>query len=105
MNLKFEKDLVAELKQVYGKEILDIGTGSLHPVHTAYCKGLKSIGFDYDKFATELHFFKHSAARREDIEMTNLKTALEVPSHAASCTKSLGLTEKVFSQLSVSQLS
>lgn len=79
VNLKFEKDLVAELKQVHGKEILDIGTCSLHPVHTAYCKGLKSVGFDYDKFAQELHFFfKQSAARREDLEMPSLKTELEV---------------------------
>lgn len=79
MNIKFETDLVIQLKLVYGKHILNIGTCSLHPVHTAYCNELKSLGFDFDKIAHDLHFFfKHSAARREDFEVANLESELEV---------------------------
>lgn len=40
VNLKFQKLLNAELMNMYGKKIIDIGTCSLHPVHTGFAKGL-----------------------------------------------------------------
>lgn len=75
---KIRKDLVAELQQVYGKTILDIGTCSLHPIHTAFSYGLNAIDFDYDKFAQDLHlFFKYSSALREDFNLANSESELE----------------------------
>lgn len=80
VNLAFQKDLISILKNEYNKKIVDIGTCSLHPVHTAYGKGLKTLSIDVEKFTQELHFFfKYSSARREDFglasDVTNVKTA------------------------------
>lgn len=80
VNLKFENDLVAELKSVHNKTILNVLTCNLHPVHNAFAEGLKkSITFPYDKFAIDLHFsFKHSAARRGDFVLCNLASELDI---------------------------
>lgn len=61
VNLKFENDLILELENVYGKKILNIGTCNLHPVHTAFEKGVKCLQLDLDKFAQDLHFFLNIA--------------------------------------------
>lgn len=79
VNKKFD-DFVDDLKQLYGKTILNIRTCSLHPVHTAFKNGLAKIPFDFDKFAQDLHFFfKNSAARREDYNFVNLES--DIASH------------------------
>ncbi|KAG4075503.1 hypothetical protein HA402_003328 [Bradysia odoriphaga] len=78
VNKKFHRELEEDLKQLYGKYILKTSTCSLHPIHTAFKKGLSKIAFDYDKFSQDLHFFfKHSAARREDYNFVNLESDIE----------------------------
>lgn len=67
VNLAFQRILEKELQDLHGKQILKIGTCSLHPVHTAFTKGLKELNFDFNRLACDLHFFfKYSSARRED---------------------------------------
>ena len=47
--------------------LIDIGTCTLHPVHTAFTKGLSTLDFDVEQFSNDIFFwFKLSAARRED---------------------------------------
>ena len=36
---------------------LDLGTCSLHPVHTAFRYGIKELSFDLDEFFNDVHFF------------------------------------------------
>lgn len=79
VNKKFQEELIAELKGVHGKTILDVSTCSLHPVHNSFEKGLTKIAFDYDKFARNIYtFFKRSPARREDFLFANIDSELEV---------------------------
>lgn len=79
VNLLFQKKLEADLSEKYNKTFLNVGTCSIHPVHTAFEKGLKKITFDFNKFAQDLHFFfKYSSCRREDFKLASLETDLEV---------------------------
>ena len=67
VNLKFEKELEAVLKSVHDTGILGLGTCSLHPVHSAFKKGLENLNFPFATFFNDLHFFfKLLSARRED---------------------------------------
>lgn len=78
VNKSFHKTLENELLTVHGKKILNIGTCNLHPVHTAFSKGLAKLNFDLDKLPHNLHFFfKFSAARRQDFALSELETELE----------------------------
>lgn len=78
VNKAFHRMLEEELSKVHGKTILNIGTCSLHPIHTAFSNGLKKLSFDFDKLPVDLHFFfKHSSARRRDFELCELETYLE----------------------------
>ena len=75
VNLKFEKDLCAALHAREDTVILNLGTCSLHPVHTAFKKGLEELQFAFGSFFNALSFFfKLSAARRNDYsgELENL---------------------------------
>ena len=54
------------METTYETSFLNFGTCSLHPVHTAFKKGIKKLDFDMDEFFHDIHFFKHSSARRED---------------------------------------
>ena len=79
VNLSFENKLESNLESI-NTSFLRIGTCSLHPTHTAFRKGIKSLysntinisgekesTFDLDDFFNDLHFFfKLSSARRED---------------------------------------
>ena len=58
VNLSFEKKLLTKLEEDMGATFLKLGKCSLHPVHTAFRKGITKILFDYDKFFYELRFFK-----------------------------------------------
>ena len=84
-NLSFEKKMKKHLEE-FNQFFLQIGTCSLHPVHTAFANGVKKLfkcefviqaatdtseekkgSFDMDEFFHDLHFFfKRSSARRED---------------------------------------
>ena len=89
VNLSFEDKLTQKLSEV-DTSFLKLGSCSLHPVHTAFHKGIKQLfqgqipsatsnsedsgevpkkkgTFDLDDFFTDIHFFfKVSSARRED---------------------------------------
>ena len=56
--------------------MLDLGTCSLHPVHTAFQKGVSELTYDIDGFLEDLYFFKYSSARRKDFlaiqDLTNV---------------------------------
>ena len=54
VNLSFEKKLLTKLEENIGATFLKFGACSLHPVDTAFCKGITKIPFDYDKFFYEL---------------------------------------------------
>ena len=47
VNLKFEKDLCAALHAREDTVILNLATCSLHPVHTAFKKGLEVLQFAF----------------------------------------------------------
>ena len=83
-NLSFEKKMSKYLEEMNTRFLL-IGTCSLHPVHSAFSKGVKKFfqctfkedisssekdktgSFNMDDFFQDLHFFfKRSRARRED---------------------------------------
>ena len=67
VNKKFSKILAKEFDESNQSQFLDLGTCSLHPVHTAFRKGISKLQFDFDEFFNDIHFFfKLSSARRED---------------------------------------
>ena len=67
VNKKFARILAKEFDETNNTQFLDLGTCSLHPVHTAFRKGLGKFQFEFDDFFNDIHFFfKLSSARRED---------------------------------------
>ena len=65
VNLRFEKELSSHLS----KSSEALGSCSLHPVHTAFKKGLEEMGFPYESFFHDFSFYFHlSSARREDFK-------------------------------------
>lgn len=68
-NLLVAKKVNEELLKLGSKELVDIGTCSLHKVHNCFAKALGELPLDIDEFCVDLFaFFKHSAARREDLQ-------------------------------------
>lgn len=88
VNKKFATVLAAQVESDTDTKVLDIGTCSLHPVHTAYRKGLKELDFDFDGFFCDVHFFfKLSSARREDyalIQDTTDVVAMYAKKHSST---------------------
>ena len=67
VNLAFEQKLKVHMQESSRVDFLQIGTCSLHPVHTGFKNGLKELDFPFDSFFHDLSFFFHlSSARRED---------------------------------------
>ena len=67
LNLSFQRKLNTHLALQGIGNLIDIGTCSLHPVHTAFMKGIGEIEFDVDQFSNDVFArFKLSAARHED---------------------------------------
>ena len=63
VNTKFEKDLQALLHKKEDTSILLLGTGSLHPVHSAFKYGISEVKFPFEISFNDLSFFfKLSAA-------------------------------------------
>lgn len=78
VNLSFERKLVDSLNRTNEKSMIDIGTCNLHKVNNGYKYGLKKLSFDFEGFATDLHFFfKNSSARRSDYQFMELVTEVE----------------------------
>ena len=92
-NLSFEKKMVQRLEE-RGDKFLQIGTCSLHPVHSAFSKAVTKFfqcsfkdisssekdkigSFNLDDFFQDLHFFfKRSSARREDYKSLECVTGV-----------------------------
>ena len=67
VNLAFLRRLNAHLESEQCPPLIDLGTCSLHPVHTAFRKAFESLPFDVDHYVTDIYqWFKLSSARRED---------------------------------------
>ena len=80
VNLSFEKKLRSIMETTYETSFLNFGTCSLHPVHTAFRKGIKKLDFDVDEFFHDIHFFfKLSSARREDYPSLEETTKVAAP--------------------------
>ena len=77
VNKCFQEKLLGDLEKELDTSFLKLGTCSLHPVHTAFRRGIQRLSFDLDQFFNDIHFFfKLSSARREDyaslISVTNV---------------------------------
>ena len=85
VNKLFETNLLKEFRENSNADFLQLGTCSLHPVHTAFKKGLQELDFSFDTFFHDLSFYFHlSSARREDyksIENVTEITSLYVKKH------------------------
>lgn len=78
VNLSFQRKLNTHLASQGISELINIGTCSLHPVHTAFMKGIDKIEFDVDQFSNDVFsWFKLSAARREDYSELQKEELLE----------------------------
>jgi len=63
----FLRRLNAHLESEQCPPLIDLGTCSLHPVHTAFRKEVEGLPFDVEHFVTDVYqWFKLSSARRED---------------------------------------
>jgi len=67
VNLSFIKKLNESFALKKIPAVIDLGTCTIHSVHTAFTRGLSALKFDIEQFANVVYFwFKLSAARRED---------------------------------------
>ena len=71
VNLKFLRELLAELDKHKQTTLINVGTCTLHTVNNAFAKGMcyidKQLDFDHQLALDINFFFKLSAARREDL--------------------------------------
>ena len=78
VNLSFLKKFNESLLSKGILPVIDIGTCSLHPVHTSFTKGLSKLSFDVDQFSNDIFFwFKLSAGRREDYAEVQIEELME----------------------------
>ena len=62
VNPSFVKKFSASLHANETLPLIDVGTCTLHPVHTAFTKGLSKLNFDIEQFSNDIFFwFKLSA--------------------------------------------
>jgi hypothetical protein len=67
VNLSFLRELNDSFTSQGIEPVIDLGTCSLHPVHTGLMKGQAVLDFDVDEFTNDIFsWFKLSAARCED---------------------------------------
>ena len=57
VNLSFEKKLCRSMESDFNTSFLDMGTCSLHPVHTAFRKGVLKLEMNVDEFFHDIFFF------------------------------------------------
>jgi len=78
VNVSFQRKINATLVEQGGAKLIDIGTCSLHPVHTAFTNGVEVLPFDIEQFSNDIFsWFKLSAARREDYSEVKSEELLE----------------------------
>ena len=81
VNLSFIRKLNKSFALKKIPAVIDLGTCSIHPVHTAFTRGLSTLKFNVEQFANDIYFwFKLSAAHREDYAEVQCAELLEVPS-------------------------
>ncbi len=74
VNLCFQKKINEWLCLQGAEPAVDLGTCSIHPVHTAFTKGVEVLSFDIEQFAQDVfYWFKLSSARREDYQSCQLE--------------------------------
>ena len=67
VNLSFLKNLNESFATQKIPAVIDLGTCTIHPVHTVFTRGLSALKFDIEQFSNDIYcWFKLSAARRED---------------------------------------
>ena len=54
---KFASVLISKIEEEINSKVLNIGTCSLHPVHTSFRKGLKKLNFDFDELFNDVQFY------------------------------------------------
>ena len=60
--------------------LVDIGSCNLHKVHNAFGRSLQIYGKDAEELALKLfHWYKHSAARREDFKAIQFELEASMP--------------------------
>ena len=57
VKIKFEEELCEELYKNEETIILNLGESSLHPVHSAFKKGISKLSFDFESFFNDISFF------------------------------------------------
>jgi len=78
VNLSFLNKFNESLNSKGILPVVDIGTCTLHPVHTSFTRGLSMLSFDVDQFANDVFFwFKLSAGRREDYAEVQVDELIE----------------------------
>jgi hypothetical protein len=74
----FQRKMNVHLLEKGIEKLIDIGSCSLHPVHTAFTKGFETLPFDFKLFANDVFsWFKLSSARREDYTEVQSEELLE----------------------------
>lgn len=78
VNLSFLRKMNSHLLEKGVDKLIDIGSCSLHPVHTAFTKGVEKLPFDIEQFSNDVFsWFKLSSARREDYNEVQSEELLE----------------------------
>ncbi len=100
VNLKFQRNILTAVSNAENpSEILEIGTCTLHPVSTAFKKGLQKLSFSFDSFFNNVSFFfKQSSGK---IAGMVAQFALKFMSTRWLCIKYVGVLE--FKHLSSGQ--
>ena len=108
MNLAFQEKLSKHLSDNLDKSFLNLGTCSLHPVHTAFHGGITSMSFNLDQFFTDIH--KCSTGRLLKSPLFNghfrsicyltCGNKVDVNETSGSCCWTEGQSRRIFSEIS-----
>lgn len=83
VNLKLHRLINEHMLNDYAKQLINIGTCSLHIVHNAFKQGFESLDWGIGVFLYNIYkLFKHSPARREDFStISGARFPLKFVSH------------------------
>lgn len=81
-NLLVKKKIDSHLASLKFPPLIDVGTCTLHQMHTALKKGLNELNCDVETFALNIYsWFKMSPARREDFHSVQVEVLVEAASN------------------------
>ena len=108
LTLAFQEKLSQHTRDNLDKSFLNLSTCSLHPVYTAFRRGITNIFFDLDQFFTDIHFlFGLSSIRREDyrglhflINTLDNFVIKHVETSNCSCCWTVGQSHWIFPEIS-----